>query len=283
MKRKIYITLSLLLLFCSNIFCNEMNQKFEKILSNHQNNAKVIHSKKINLKNCDKDYYFINWCFVSDPKVTFSYIYEYTNQNLIENKLIWIQKNYLTDIKSNYILDDLDYFLPNFLQKSNFFSNYCKSSFYLQCENKRITDTFNYVMDIDNDGNDEILTFESIAGSDFCTFFDIYKYTDQGWTQVFREPYFGWEEFLYQYKEKEWYLPKKFPYDFIEYKGKIGLRIVCYNNPKYIPTQYRAQFWAYDENTKKYEMLEEIWEEEEFTPPDGLIFAEAKEALFYNE
>ena len=38
------------------------------------------------------------------------------------------------------------------------------------------------------------------------------------------------------------------------------------------PTHYHAQFWAYDEETQKYEMLEEIWEAEEDTPPDGLIF-----------
>ena len=62
-------------------------------------------------------------------------------------------------------------------------------------------------------------------------------------------------------------------------KEKVGLRIISYDRPKDWPTHYHAQFWAYDEATQKYEMLEEIWEAEEDTPPDGLIFAGAKEGL----
>ena len=86
--------------------------------------------------------------------------------------------------------------------------------------------------------------------------------------------FFGWEEFWSNenYTKEEWYNPKPFPYDFVEYKGKIGLRIICYDRPKDWPTHYHAQFWAYDEKMQKYEMLEEIWEAEEDTPPDGLIF-----------
>ena len=74
-----------------------------------------------------------------------------------------------------------------------------------------------------------------------------------------------------------------FPYDFVEYKGKTGLRIIFYARDDYgrYPKRYYAQFWVYDEETQQYELVEDIYNEfEELTPADGLLFAEARADLF---
>ena len=74
-----------------------------------------------------------------------------------------------------------------------------------------------------------------------------------------------------------------FPYDFVEYKGKTGLRIIFYDRDDYgrYPKRYYAQFWVYDEETQQYELVEDIYNEfEELTPADGLLFAEVGQIYF---
>ena len=170
-----------------------------------------------------------------------------------------------------------------------FFYNYEKSNFYKQFNSYKLNNCLVFVVDIDNDGNEEILNFGQ-AEVNSPSGFVITKYTGNEWKTVFSQSYFGfydWNPSILTGEPNgksmfhdEWFTPKPFPYDFVEYKGKIGLRIICYDRPKDWPTHYHAQFWAYNEETQKYEMLEEIWEAEEYTPPDGLIFADAKGDLF---
>ena len=184
-----------------------------------------------------------------------------------------------------------------------FFGSYGSSNFYRQLDAYKEKCGFIYILDMDNDGYEEIV---SLGGStDYRgnpTLF-IKKYINGEWKRVFDEVFFGiydWDPYLrnppdvgpggiypeaYLEAQKEsledkWFKPKIFPYDFVEYKGKTGLRIVFYDEPE-SPTHYHAEFWAYDENTQQYEKLEQIWELEENTPPDGLIFAEARADLFW--
>ena len=236
--------------------------------------TKVVSTKKVILSSFDKDFYYIAWYYVYNPKVIYSYLHELSDNKLLEQSSVWIQKIEFNTDKSNHIFDMMDYRFPGFLHKPNYFSNYYDSNFYFQCEANRIENTLSYIKDIDADGNDEIFSLESIHASDTATNFIIYKYVNQEWKKVLYSAFFGWEEFWSDenYTKEEWYTPKPFPYDFVEYKGKIGLRIISYDRPKDWPTHYHAQFWAYDEKTQKYEMLEEIWEAEEYTPPEGLIF-----------
>lgn len=243
--------------------------------------TKVVSTKKVILSSFNKDFYYIAWYYVYDPKVIYSYLYELSDNKLLEQSSVWIQKIEFNTDKSNYIFDMMDYRFPGFLHKPNYFGNYYDSNFYFQCEANRIENTLSYIKDIDTDGNDEIFSLESIHASDTATNFIIYKYVNQEWKKVLYSAFFCWEEFWSDenYTKEEWFTPKPFPYDFVKYKGKIGLRIISYDKPKEWPTHYHAQFWAYDEKTQKYEMLEEIWEAEEDTPPDGLIFVEAKEDL----
>ena len=185
-------------------------------------------------------------------------------------------------VNEKSIFNYLDHEEPTFLTRTNFFSNYFNSNICKQIENFRIPNTSSFVLDINNDNDEEILYFGYPYTGSNPSGLTIYKYIDDVWKEVFSECYFGWDDF---YNDKnfttiEWYYPKIFPYDFIEYKGKIGLRIICYDQPKDCPSHYHAQFWVYDENIKQYEMLEEVWNTEEDTPPDGLIFAEARTNLF---
>ena len=303
MQRKVLILFFFFFYICSNCFCGDLERKFEQILTSQReyelkkikndpykmmrfpvvltdqkiqemSATKVVSTKKVILSSFDKDFYYIAWYYVYDPKVIFRYLYELSDNKLLEHSSVWIQKIELDDSNSNYIFGMMDYRFPGFLHKPNYFGNYYDSNFYFQCEANRIENTLSYTKDIDTDGNDEIFSLESIHASDLATKFIIYKYVNQEWKEVFEQCYFGWEEFWSDenYTKEEWYTPKPFPYDFVEYKGKIGLRIISYDKPKDWPTHYHAQFWAYDEETQKYEMLEEIWEAEEYTPPDGLIF-----------
>ena len=157
--------------------------------------------------------------------------------------------------------------------------------------------------DIDADGNEEILSF-GIDPFNYSSVARLYirKYIQGEWKTVFNEPFFGifiwnhnfaesldngpsavysdafikaWEKRREEARADEWFTPKVFPYDFVEYKGKTGLRIIFYE-------WYYAQFWVYDEETQQYELVEDIHDESvKHTPADGLLFAEARADLFW--
>lgn len=303
MIKKIIFYWLVFILVISNCFCGDLDKKFEEILSRqriqnvYENSSsnyftdskikqiqkiKILSSKKIILSTIDKNFYYISWYSPSEPDIIVSHVYELSSNELLEQSSIWISKLKTNNIGIDTIFDVMDHEFPGFLQKPNFFKNYVNSVFFYQCEKNRIANTLSYFIDIDNDGNEEIFTFESVAASDIYTSAIIYKYINNEWKEIFHNSYFGWEDFWdnENYTKKEWYNEKKFPYDFVEYKGKIGLRIICYDQPKDWPTQYHAQFWYFDSDTQKYEMLEEIWNTEEDTPSDGLIFVEARTNLF---
>ena len=302
---KILFYIIILILTISNCFCGELDEKFEHIFSKQRiqriyknfssdyfsdsrieelKTVRILYSKKIKLANTDKNFYYISWIAPSESNVIYCNLYEFSFDELFEDDSVWISRIKSDNSKENNPFDMMDYKFSNFLHKSNFFENYFNSTFSLQCESYRLENTISYLIDLDNDGNEEIFSFVPIAASDIYTSAIIYKYINEEWKKIFDYSFFGWEEFWSHehYTQEEWYNEKNFPYDFVEYKGKIGLRIICYNDPKYRPSQYRAQFWAYDENTKQYEMLEEVWNTEEDTPPDGLIFAKARADLFTN-
>ena len=194
------------------------------------------------------------------------------------------------------------------MRQTVFFNSYEGSHFYQQLDAYKQKNCLVFIADIDADGNEEILSF-GIDSFNYSSVARLYirKYIQGEWKTVFNEPFFGifiwnhnfaesldngpsavysdafikdWEKTEEEARADEWFTPKVFPYDFVEYKGKTGLRIVFYDEPE-SPTHYHAEFWAYDENTQQYEKLEQIWELEENTPPDGLIFAEARADLFW--
>ena len=240
----------------------------------------------------NNDISFLKKISISDLKYSF-YIKEEKNHYSIIKKYNNISiktttTNHFSFSIYKQLIDDeavfnyLDHDEPLFLKKTVFFSNYLNSNLQKQLEKSRLRNTSAFIFDINNDNEDEVIYFGYPYTGSNPSGLSIYKYINDEWNEIFNECYFGWEEFWSDenYTKEEWFTPKPFPYDFVKYKGKIGLRIISYDKPKDWPTHYHAQFWAYDEKTQKYEMLEEIWEAEEYTPPDGLIFAEAKEDLF---
>lgn len=204
---------------------------------------------------------------------------DYIEKTTLNNYPLLIQKQLLDD-KS--VFDFLDHSESLFLTRTTFFSNYFNSNLYKQIEDTRLKNTTSFICDINNDYEDELLIFGYPYTGANPSGLTIYKYCNNHWREIFNECYFGWDDFFsdQNFSTEEWYAEKKFPYDFVEYKGKIGLRIICYDQPKDWPTQYHAQFWYFDSDTQKYEMLEEIWNTEEDTPSDGLIFVEARTNLF---
>ena len=184
-----------------------------------------------------------------------------------------------------YVFHSLDHNEPLFLAETNFFSNYFSSNLKEQLEEKRLPKTTAFIVDINKDNDDEFIEFTYPHTGSNPSGLSIYKYINGEWKEVFCECYFGWEHFYSDenYKKEEWYQPKPFPYDFVEYKGKVGLRIVCYDRPREWPSHYHAQFWAYDEEAQEYKMLEEVWESIERTPADGLVFAEAPDFMSVTE
>lgn len=303
MIKKILLYIFILISIISKCFSRELDKKFEQIFSKQRiqqiqknfspnyfsdskleelKKVKILFSKKITLTNTDKNFYYISWTTPSEPDVIYCHLYEFTFDELSEQSSVLILKIKSNSSEENNPFDIMDYKFPEFLHKSNFFENYFNSTFSKQCESYRLEKTLSYLIDLDNDGNEEIFSFAPIGASDIYTSTIIYKYIDKEWKKIFDYPFIGWEDFwsYENYTKEEWYLKKSFSYDFIEYKGKVGLRIICYDQPKWEPSRYHAQFWAYDENIKQYELLEEIWNTEEDTPPDGLIFAEARTNLF---
>lgn len=309
MKMKVFTVF--LFFICSNCFCDDLERKFEQMLKAQKEadfrrkypkvserwleqkikelpEVKLVSLKKINLPSFGINYYCISWCHPDNPKIIYTNLFELSDDKLLEQTFVWIQATKTgiksVDTDSDYIFDIMDYAIPLFLRKPNFHANYYDSNFYFQCEADRIENTLTYVKDIDGDGNDEILSFcwmGGAGGGDYRTGIFIYKYVNREWKKVLYAPFFGWKYFFddENYKKEEWYQPKPFPYDFVEYKGKVGLRIVCYDLPRERPTHYHAQFWAYDEESQEYKKLEEVWESIERTPADGLIFADSPDFL----
>lgn len=296
MIKKYIFCCFIFILVISNCFCGELDKKFERIISKQRlqqinktfspdyfsdskmeelKKVNILFSKKITLKNTDKTFYYISWTAPSEPNAIYCNVYEFSFDELIEHDSVWISRINSNNSKENNPFDMMDFKFSEFLHKPNFFKNYLDSTFYQQCESHRLENTLSYLIDLDNDGNEEIFTFVPIGASDICTSTIIYKYIKGEWKKIFDYPFPGWEDiWSYEnYTKEEWYLEKMFPYDFVEYKGKVGLRIIWYDQPKWIPSQYHAQFWTYDENTTQYEILEDINTTEEDTPPDGLLFA----------
>ena len=314
MKMKVFVLLFSIFFVCQNCFGGDLERKFEQMLkaqkeadfkikspnaSDHWleqkikelSEIKVVSLKKIGLPSFDRDsYYAVSWCYSYNPKIIYTNLYELSDEKLLEQTFVWMQGTKTgiksVDTDSDYIFDIMDYAIPLFLRKPNFHANYYDSNFYFQCEADRVENTLTYVKDIDGDGNDEILSFCWMGGAgggegDYRTGIFIYKYVNREWKKVLYAPFFGWKYFFddENYKKEEWYQPKPFPYDFMEYKGKVGLRIVCYDLPRERPTHYHAQFWAYNEAAQEYKKIEEVWESIERTPADGLIFADAPDFL----
>ena len=219
--------------------------------------------------------------------------YTYKRENIISPIVAFDKNQFQIDsfIYCNKTFDELEVSIKkdNTIKSTAFFKNYLKSNFYNQLNSYKLNNALVFIFDIDDDNNEEILYFGQVEVNSPKGLL-IKKYIDKEWKLVFSQIYFGFydwnESFFLEGKSNnnslndDWFSPKIFPYDFIEYKGKIGLRIICYDQPKDWPSHYHAQFWVYDENIKQYEMLEEVWNTEEDTPPDGLVFVEAKTDLF---
>ena len=197
------------------------------------------------------------------------------------------------------------------MRQTVFFNSYEGSHFYQQLDAYKQKNCLVFIADIDADGNEEILSF-GIDPFNYSSVARLYirKYIQGEWKTVFNEPFFGifiwnhnfaesldngpsavysdafikdWEKTEEEARADEWFTPKVFPYDFVEYKGKTGLRIIFYaRDHGRDPKRYYAQFWAYDEETQQYELVEDIYNEfVEHTPADGLLFAEARADLFW--
>ena len=110
-----------------------------------------------------------------------------------------------------------------------------------QLEKSRLRNTSSFIFDINNDNEDEAICFGySYTGSN-PSGLSIYKYINGIWKEIFNECYFGWDDFYSDknYLAEEWFAPKPFPYDFVEYKGKIGLRTRLKSSQK---KRYEGQY-----------------------------------------
>lgn len=237
---------------------------------------------------------FVKQISITDPNYTF-YVekdqgyYKFMRKNtlgVMEQTCLYGSHFYPFTIKEKscddeYVFHSLDHNEPLFLAETNFFSNYFSSNLKEQLEEKRLPKTTAFIADINKDNDDEFIEFTYPYTGSNPSGLSIYKYINGEWKEIFNECYFGWDHFYYDenYKKEEWFAPKPFPYDFVEYKGKVGLRIVCYDRPREQPTHYHAQFWAYDEEAQEYKKLEEVWESIERTSADGLIFADSPDFL----
>ena len=236
---------------------------------------------------------FIKQVSITDPNYTF-YVeknqgyYNFMRKNtlgVVEQICLYGSHFYPFTVEEacddEYVFHSLDHNEPLFLGETNFFSNYFSSNLKKQLEEKRLPKTTAFIVDINKDNDDEFIEFTYPYTGSNPSGLIIYKYINGEWKEIFSECYFGWDYFYSDenYKKEEWYLPKPFPYDFVEYKGKVGLRIVCYDRPYDWPSHYHAQFWAYDEEAQEYKKLEEVWKSIGSTPADGLIFADAPDFL----
>ena len=278
MKKQWFVILSCFILCSFNSNENEIKQLLSK-----SDTLEYVRLLKNN--NSSQNYYF---CLVS------SHNWDYTFKRKGIDTPIVMQENDKFEIVSSlgYTLKNFDEMEGRKVKNENiihttFFSNYENSNFYKQLNSYKMKDCLVYILDIDNDGNEDFLNFGH-ADINSPWGFVIRMYIDNQWKKVFSEPYFGfydwdkgylWDTFDETALYDEWFESKPFPYEFVEYKGKVGLRIVCYDRPRERPTHYHAQFWAYDEEAQEYKMLEEVAQSIERTPADGLIFADSPDFL----
>lgn len=242
--------------------------------------------KPLKIENTSLDFYL---CFF----LTTEWDYTYERKNIVSPIVVCNNRKFEIDsfINCNKNFNELEISIRknDVIKTTNFFNSYYISNFFKQVNLYKVDDFLVFILDIDYDKNEEILYFGQVSPNTPQGLI-IKKYIDKKWKTVFSQSYIGfydWNESLFlEGKSNEdsfdngWFTQKRFPYDFVEYKGKIGFRIIFYDQPKDWPTHYHAQFWSYNEELQEYEMLEEIWGAEEDTPPNGLIFEEARTDLF---
>ncbi len=273
-----------------NLSAAEEQSPYSKYVLNYD--EIFVSESRIKLNGRDSDYVFV---LREYPSKIYSGERKGQTQRLkhgdIFNEYDVSEKYYIAFVST---FSELDMPIRDSKKKLSFFTGYENSYFCKAFSDCKVEGCTVFIKDIDNDGNEEILAFPLSANVNYPNGergLDIYKYIDNEWKIVFSKEYFGF--FAWNYPayfsepshddphclDPEWFEPKPFPYDFVEYKGKVGLRIVCYDRPREWSSHYHAQFWAYDEEAQEYKMLEEVWESIEHTPADGLIFAEAPDFM----
>ena len=277
MKRKCVCTLFWLLLVFSAI---GHPYPFSEIQKLHPSDYKLMYARELRLNDQHSRYYLA--CFMYSyggivrPREEMPHveIIKEESGQFTKDLFLWEVKECFSDLEVAWEEENGE------MRQTVFFNSYEGSHFYQQI------DPFNY---------------SSVAR------LYIRKYIQGEWKTVFNEPFFGmfiwnsnltdwldngpsvvipdsyWETWEEAKTDEEWFTPKVFPYDFVEYKGKTGLRIIFYaRDHGRDPKRYYAQFWAYDEETQQYELVEDIYNEfVEHTPADGLLFAEARADLFW--
>ena len=302
MKRKVLFTLFLLLPILA---ARGQVYPFDEIQMAISDKCKLEYARELRVNDRHCKYYFtygVCRLSVEFEESPIFYLVKEEDGKITEVDYLWGVKERFSDLEVAWEEENGE------MRQTVFFNSYEGSHFYQQLDAYKQKNCLVFIADIDADGNEEILSF-GIDPFNYSSVARLYirKYIQGEWKTVFNEPFFGifiwnhnfaesldngpsavysdafikdWEKTEEEARADEWFTPKVFPYDFVEYKGKTGLRIVFYDEPE-SPTHYHAEFWAYDENTQQYEKLEQIWELEENTPPDGLIFAEARADLFW--
>ena len=306
MKRNCVCTLFWLLLVFSAIGQPYPFSEIQKLFSRTH---KLMYARELRLNDQHSRYYLA--CFM--------YTYVRQREEVPDVRIIkeeagqFTEVDYLGRVKERFSDLEVAWEEENGeMRQTVFFNSYEGSHFYQQLDAYKQKNCLVFIADIDADGNEEILSF-GIDPFNYSSVARLYirKYIQGEWKTVFNEPFFGifiwnhnfaesldngpsavysdafikdWEKTREEARADEWFTPKVFPYDFVEYKGKTGLRIIFYDRDDYgrYPKRYYAQFWVYDEETQQYELVEDIYNEfEELTPADGLLFAEARADLFW--
>lgn len=300
MKRKCVFTLFWLLLVFSAIGQPYPFSEIQKLFSRTH---KLMYARELRLNDQHSRYYLA--CFM--------YTYVRQREEVPDVMIIkeeagqFTEVDYLWGVKERFSELEVAWEEENGeMRQTVFFNSYEGSHFYQQLDAYKQKNCLVFIADIDADGNEEILSF-GIDAFNYSSVARLYiqKYIQGEWKTVFNEPFFGifiwnhnfaesldngpsavysdafikdWEKTREEARADEWFTPKVFPYDFVEYKGKTGLRIIFYaRDPKW----YYAQFWVYDEETQQYELVEDIHDKSvKRTPADGLLFAEARADLF---
>ena len=305
MKRKYVCTLFWLLLVFSAIGQPYPFSEIQKLFSRTH---KLMYARELRLNDQHSRYYLT--CFMytyirQREEVPDVMIIKEEAGQFTEVDYLWGVKERFSDLEVAWEEENGE------MRQTVFFNSYEGSHFYQQLDAYKQKNCLVFIADIDADGNEEILSF-GIDPFNYSSVARLYirKYIQGEWKTVFNEPFFGifiwnhnfaesldngpsavysdafikdWEKNKEEARADEWFTPKVFPYDFVEYKGKTGLRIIFYDRDNgRDPKRYYAQFWAYDEETQQYELVEDIYNEfEELTPADGLLFAEVRADLFW--
>ena len=304
MKRKYVCTLFWLLLVFSAI---GQPYPFSEIQKLHPSAYKLMYVRELRLNDQHSRYYLAYFIYsyggIVRPREEMPHV-----EIIKEEAGQFTEVDYLGRVKERFSDLEVAWEEENGeMRQTVFFNSYEGSHFYQQLDAYKQKNCLVFIADIDADGNEEILSF-GIDPFNYSSVARLYirKYIQGEWKTVFNEPFFGifiwnhnfaesldngpsavysdafikdWEKTEEEARADEWFTPKVFPYDFVEYKGKTGLRIIFYARE---PKWYYAQFWVYDEETQQYELVEDIHDKSvKRTPPDGLIFAEARADLFW--